>query len=71
MPTVEILRKAVPKWHSAQVIRADGLIKGQVVPSLTGAIFMAVDKGVSYGFYDQSGEFWPNDELFNVEVLVP
>lgn len=65
--SVEILQKAEPKWHSAQVIKADTLFSRQILVRRHG-----VHEGLTWQGLDAAGRghWFDTDELVNVEVIV-
>ena len=66
-PTVEILRKAVPKWHSAQVIMADTRFCREILVRRAG-----VEEGLPWqGTNGHTEDRWfDHEDLLHVEVLV-
>lgn len=67
-PTVEILKKAEPKWHSAQVIRAKGFLESWPATPAYEGVFMRRENSILW--IDPSGESWGPEELRDVEVIV-
>ena len=65
---VEILKKAAPKWHSAQVIRAKGFLESWPATPAYEGVFMRREDSILW--IDPSGENWGPEELRDVEVIV-
>lgn len=65
---VEILKKAAPKWHSAQVIRAKGFPESWPATPAYEGVFMRRENSILW--IDPSGENWEPEELRDVEVIV-
>lgn len=62
-PTVEILEKAEPKWHNAQVIRASTRFAREIFMRREGLTTRC-------HWVNSRGQFYVADDLLDVEVIV-